>query len=190
MLLNFPWMNEPLGNMLGNTFDNSPAVMKIFYVNLNIGSTYIVALAVIIILLILGYAIISLCNDKKKDDKPMEENKSIFFNFIYNLFSYGAIFTSTLAVQGCFMNPINELLGFENIANSLFYIAGIIILFIIFVDLFHSLCINPTKYFYKLRNTLKTILLSLSHLNPTYFFSVLIIMDFLFIAGEYFISKT
>lgn len=87
------------------------------------------------------------------------------------------------------MNPINELLGFENIANSLFYIAGILMFFFIFVDLFHSLCIDPTRYFYKLRNILKTILLSLSHFNPTYFFSVLVIIDFLFIAGEYFISK-
>lgn len=105
------------------------------------------------------------------------------------MFSYGALFTATLAVQGCFMNPINELLSFQNIANSLFYVLGIVILFLIFVDLFHSLCINPTKYFYKLRNLLKTILLSLSYLNPTYFFSVLVIMDFLFVAGEYFISK-
>lgn len=61
MLLNFPWMNESLGKLLGNTFDNSPAVMKIFYANLNVGSTYGVALSILIVIAILGYSIISIC---------------------------------------------------------------------------------------------------------------------------------
>jgi len=63
MLLNFPWMNDSLGRLLGNTFDNSPAVTKILYVNLNIGSTYAIALAVILLVIIVGYAVISICNN-------------------------------------------------------------------------------------------------------------------------------
>jgi len=56
-------MNDSLGRLLGNTFDNSPAVTKILYVNLNIGSTYAIALAVILLVIIVGYAVISICNN-------------------------------------------------------------------------------------------------------------------------------
>lgn len=61
MLLNFPWANDSLGRLLGNTFDTSPEVTKIFYANLNVGSTYAIALIVILILVVGGYSIISIC---------------------------------------------------------------------------------------------------------------------------------
>ncbi len=62
MALNFPWLNEKLGSFLGNLFDDSPIQMKIFYTNMNLGSTYSLALGIIIILSIMGYIIISCCS--------------------------------------------------------------------------------------------------------------------------------
>ena len=81
------------------------------------------------------------------------------------------------------MNPIKELYSFDKSYNSLFYILGLLVCFFILLDLVHSTFADPKRYFYKIRNSLKTILLSLNYLNPIYFFSVMIILDILFIAG-------
>ena len=49
--------------MFGNALDISPEETKIFYVNLNIGSTYAIPLAVIVLIIVLGYIIIATCCD-------------------------------------------------------------------------------------------------------------------------------
>ena len=61
MPLNFPWFNQILGETFGNAFDNSPSIMKIFFVNLNIGSTYAAGLGAILLTVVLGFSIISIC---------------------------------------------------------------------------------------------------------------------------------
>jgi hypothetical protein len=66
---------------------------------------------------------------------------------------------------------------------------GLLLFFLVMADLVHSLFINTARYLYKLRNTIKATILALAHLNSTYFFAVIVILDLLFMAGEYFIVK-
>jgi len=49
--------------------------------------------------------------------------------------------------------------------------------------------VYQSQHFYKVRILIKTILLSMSHFNSTYFIVVMVVFDALFIAAEYFIVK-
>jgi hypothetical protein len=106
MALSFPWMNYLIGEMFGDPNDNIPQTMKIFFVNLNIASTYGVALAVSVFLLIICYSIIAICSSNS-EKKSLDT--SLFLNYLYNLFSFGTIFSSMLCLQGSFMKGFKQL---------------------------------------------------------------------------------
>ncbi len=110
MALSCPWMNDFFGQTFSDPSDNSPSLMKIFYFNLNIASTYLTPLGVIILLLLIGTLVIKLCGSSV--EKKRQLSSAIFFNFIYNIFSYGAIFSSIISVQGGFINTFKYILSF------------------------------------------------------------------------------
>jgi hypothetical protein len=60
MLMSFPWMNETLGKMFGDFFDTTPFQMRVFFTDLNLGSTYGLALMIILVASVSGYAFISI----------------------------------------------------------------------------------------------------------------------------------
>jgi phosphopantetheine adenylyltransferase len=52
MIYDVPWANDFFGSVFGSTFDYIPEGYKLFYTNMNIGSTYFIALLFVIILII------------------------------------------------------------------------------------------------------------------------------------------
>jgi hypothetical protein len=60
MLLSFPWASGILGNIFGNQLDTAPFQMKLFFTDLGLGSTYGLAILVIVTIIFFGYIIISL----------------------------------------------------------------------------------------------------------------------------------
>ncbi len=62
--MNYPWLNKNIGQILSNSFDVSPNSTKILFVNLNIGSTYGLALVILVSLTILGYLIITITKNR------------------------------------------------------------------------------------------------------------------------------
>jgi len=136
MALDFPWMNEKLGEVFGNPFDNSPTQMKLFYLDLNFGSTYGLAFSVIIVSCALGYTGISIFSSNQE---KRQLRISTYFNFMYNIFIYGALFSSMLAIQGCVNNSIHQIFSFDRISYSASYIVGLLMFVLILIDLVHSL---------------------------------------------------
>lgn len=60
MFMSFPWMNETFGKLFGNVFDTTPFQMKVFFTDLNLGSTYGLALMIILVASLSGYVFISI----------------------------------------------------------------------------------------------------------------------------------
>lgn len=52
MIFDVPWANAFFGLVFGSTFDYIPEGYKLFYTNMNIGSTYFIALLLVVILII------------------------------------------------------------------------------------------------------------------------------------------
>ena len=52
-LLDFPWVNEVLSKILSNQGDTAPAGYLMFYLNLSLASTYLVAVGIFLFLIIL-----------------------------------------------------------------------------------------------------------------------------------------
>ena len=64
MVAEFPWLNSIIGGELANGSDVSALPFKFFYVNMNISSTYLFALAVILFIGLIGFGIIKCCKCK------------------------------------------------------------------------------------------------------------------------------
>jgi len=57
--------------------------------------------------------------------------------------SYGVIFSSSLAAQGCVMNSVGEMFRSGSWINLGFYLAGPLICCGVLMDLGHSIVVNP-----------------------------------------------
>ena len=130
---------------------------------LNIASTYILALALFVILISLRFAI----NANK------ELLRSKYTHLVYSVFVFGLTFAGCLSLQGAKFNPISQLT-----LNSVFYLIGIIAYLAIFIEILYSVHSNRQN-FYKIRIFLKATLLSLGHINPIIVVSMAIILDIL-----------
>lgn len=64
-MLDFPWLNNYFSEMLSYTWELAPSSFKIFYNNLNISSTYLLALIIFVIL----YTPLLIYSIKKKEKK-------------------------------------------------------------------------------------------------------------------------
>lgn len=66
MTADLPWINDILGEIFGNDADYTPSPFKVFYMNMNMGSTYFLAFITILIVSLILLAIAKLA---KKEDK-------------------------------------------------------------------------------------------------------------------------
>jgi hypothetical protein len=98
MFADFPWLNSYFGSNLGDPRDKLPEPYSFFYINMNFGSTYLLAFFVIILFIIVGLIIGKTMNCKTK--------VSAYFVFLYNFFSFGLIFAGCTSLQGNIINPI------------------------------------------------------------------------------------
>lgn len=120
MAADFPWFNEVLGGIFGRDSDITPYPYKVFYMNLNIGSTYFLALCIISLLLICKFILPKILNEEHTlKTKSMTE-------FLYSFFIFGIIFASCLSLHGAIINPSSTLS-----LNSFFYIIGIALFLLI-----------------------------------------------------------
>ena len=120
MVADFPWANLVIGGSLGNGADVQPEPFELFYVNMNIGSTYFLAICVIIFLLFIGWIVALVIKKKEKMWK--------YFEFLYNFFVFGLILAGAISFQGAFLNSMEELDG-----NSFFYMLGILFYLFFFI---------------------------------------------------------
>ena len=112
MTAEFPWLNSIIGGALANGSDVSAPPFKFFYVNMNIGSTYLLALACILFIGLIGLGIIKGCSCKT-------ESLQSFGLFLYCFFGFGAVFAGTASLQGAVLNTFSALT-----LNLFFYILG------------------------------------------------------------------
>jgi hypothetical protein len=63
MLLDFPWLNELFSYYLSVPTDITPAPYQMYYPNMNLASTFLMALAIIFFIYIIFYAYFKVFQD-------------------------------------------------------------------------------------------------------------------------------
>lgn len=101
-----------------------------YYVNLNLGSTYLLATVSIGVVWVVTAAYGYL-----KPESQIRVNT--FKSFIYNFFIMGATIAGCLAFEGAILNPITGLS-----VGAGFYVAGILLYVGIFVEIIYSIATN------------------------------------------------
>ena len=149
---------------LGNSADLQPDPYDLFYVNMNIGSTYFLATCIIILLLLIGWIVGEVAKKKKK--------MWSYFEFMYNFFVFGFTLGGSLSFQGAFLNSMDELDG-----NSFFYILGIFFYFLSVFECFYFINKNGYKNISKLRVLTKATLLSVSYYSPVVMVFIVFVID-------------
>ena len=176
MSADFPWANQALGEVFANPDDTSPVSFLIFYVNMNVGAMYFVAL--LVIALLAGLSI--LLGKKLKKEQKMHA----YLRFLYNFFIFGATFAGLASLQGSILNPVLSIS-----ANSFFYILGILVYCAIFCENFFKIYRNHVVYFWRFRVLVKASILCLAHFSPIYLLTVAVMVDIILIAAEYRICR-
>lgn len=98
MAADIPWLNFELGSVFGRKTDTIPYSYSIFYVNMNVGSTYFLAFCFIIILFLIVLAAGKFSGNSFK--------MYSYYEFLYSFFSFGVAFAGCVALQGAILNPI------------------------------------------------------------------------------------
>jgi hypothetical protein len=140
-----------------------------FFYNLNIASTYLLALGLSIFLLSLRFVI----------SKNKELARSKYTEFIYCIFMFGLTFAGCLALQGAKLNPLNKIT-----INAVFYLIVIIDYLTVFIEMLYSVYSDRNNFF-RVRIFVKATLLSIGHLNPMIFVSMAIILDILLVVLQF-----
>lgn len=164
MTADLPWANKELGLIYGDKTDVTPTSYKFLYINLNIGSTYFIAMITIIVLGIILYIYYRTKEDEFPDRYPIGE---VFMNF----FVFGAAFAGCICIIGALDNKIQEV-----DTNTIFYMLGIA--FDSFVLGFITFRLYKSRHnFCLLRAFIKASLLGLSTFSPIYIFFAAIAVD-------------
>jgi hypothetical protein len=173
MTIDLPWANYLIGSVLGQQADGIPKNLAMYFYNLNIASTYLLALCVVIGLFCLRFLI--------HESKVLARTK--YTQLIYCIFMFGMTFAGSLSLQGAKLNSIQKLT-----VNSLFYLIGIILYLTILVEMLYSVY-QSKQNFYRLRIFLKATLLSIAHFKPIIFVSMSIVLDVSLIFLQFFIVE-
>ena len=185
MTADFPWLNHIIGPLVSLSTDTSGKPYKIFYTNMNIASTYLLALGVILLIGFIGVAIFCLAY-RSVEGKKSERNKKliVFISFLDSFFVFGIVFAGTISFQGAILNP------FETITvNGFFYILGIILLCVLAGECIKSLIKEKLKSFWKVRIILKAILLACAWIYPIIIVSATIVLDIFLSFVQFFLQK-
>ena len=103
-----------------------------------------------------------------------------YLKFLYNFFSFGAIFAGCASLQGAFLNPVTSLT-----LNGVFYIFGIVLYFAALCETSYKVYTTGFVHFWRVRTFVKATLLSLSHFSPVYLVSAAVLIDLILVAIEY-----
>lgn len=190
--LDFPWLNNYFSSLLSNLEDKSPPSFLMFYNNLNLSSTYLLALMVFLALYLplKIYTIYQHC--KKSPIKKLAEQKSanfletkesisvmdkptdrfeIFSSYVYNIFITGLTVSSFACIIGMSYNPTSFISG-----QGAFYILGILIYTIIVLDAIKSFAESKAK-FNKIRVVIKATFMTFIFWSPLPLFSAMAFID-------------
>jgi len=173
MMTDIPWFNDKIGPLVGERSDYVPQQLVMYFYNLNIGSTFLISLALSIVLLSLRFAI----------SKNKELLRSKYTDFVYCVFMFELTFAGSLSLQGAKFNPIKQIS-----LNAVFYLVGILVYLVVLIEMLYSVY-NSKQNFYKVRIFVKATLLSIGHLNPIIVVSVSIITDILLIILQYILTE-
>lgn len=99
MTADLPWFNSKLGNLTGRSYDEIPGPHAMYYINLSLFSTFLLALIVGITLALLA-TIWAQCRPESK------QRVHVFKSFLYNFFILGAVIAGCLSAEGALLNPI------------------------------------------------------------------------------------
>ena len=66
MVIDMPWLNNFFGNIFGRDSDITPYPFKMFYMNLNLGSTYFLAWMSIMVLIGVSFLFLKYCSEENK----------------------------------------------------------------------------------------------------------------------------
>ena len=161
MVADFPWLNSFFGEALSEPTDVSPYPYLLFYSSLSIGSTYMLALLV----LVFTTGVLSLVAYLKKIWRPTIINIGWF---LYNFFIAGLALAAVLSIQGALLNILEDYTRKSNL-----YMLGFLIFFIILIEALHSTYYNIYNM-YKLRIFVKIVIISILHYNSLYLFSIVL----------------
>ena len=90
MTPDFPWLNNYFGEIFGKITDISPLPYKMFYTNLHVGSTYFLAICIILGLALIVFGTARLFSVEGKALKVAE--------FMYSFFIFGALFSAIISL--------------------------------------------------------------------------------------------
>ena len=157
---------------MGEPSDETPEPFRVFYVNMHIGSTYLLAL--ITILVLVGLTVVLGIKLQK------QQKMHAYLRFLYNFFVFGCVFAGCASFQGSIMNPTNTLS-----VNGLFYITGTLLFAVALCETLYRLYDNHVAYFWRLRVFLKAAILSLAHFSPVYLLTVAVLVDLILLGIEH-----
>jgi hypothetical protein len=123
MMADLPWLNAILGNSLANSSDAIPDAFVLYFTNLSVVSTYLLATCTIITLWF-ALTFLSFCTEKIKWKTILSSLQTLAYNF----FVLGVTIAGCLALQG----SINNSLSLFNF-NTVGYILGIVMYVSVFV---------------------------------------------------------
>jgi hypothetical protein len=166
MVADFPWANTAIGNALGDPLDIQPYPHSLFFVNMNLASTYLLALVIFGFLAGIAWIV-----SKFTEGIPQQRAHG-YIQFLYWFFIFGCTFSGCTSLQGAILNPITT---FN--ANVLFYSFGILLYFACVFECLYFLYRNPKPNICKARVIAKATLLSLAHFNPILFVSFAFTID-------------
>lgn len=150
-----------------------PDSFALFFINMNIGSTYFLAFIIIVVIVFILWLLY-----KSKEESEYKEKFPIG-RFALNFFIFGATWATCASFQGGLINPIQTV----NV-NSGLYMAGIGFYFIIFAICLYDLY-RSRKNIYLMRIFIKASLLSMANISPIYIFCSSVLVDIILIAVEY-----
>ena len=184
MVADFPWLNSIIGGELANGADASALPFNFFYVNMNISSTYLLALAVVLLISVLGFGVIKCCKCKA-------DSLNSFGLFLYCFFGFGVVFAATASLQGAILNTFSTftLNLFFYILGKLYLNLGILILVLLIAECLYSLLKSKAKALWKLRLCSKAMILSAASWNPLVLICFAIFLDFTLMIAEFLETK-
>ena len=98
MVADFPWTNSIFGSLLSLGSDQSAIPYRLFFVNMNIASTYLLGMICVFAIGSVGSIVMYCCHCRKYQIKS-------YCGFVYCFFVFGVVFAGCASLQGAVINP-------------------------------------------------------------------------------------
>ena len=127
MTLDLPWLNDYFSSLLSEPSDITPQPYIIFYSNLSLASTFLLATVSLGALACILIALQLMCESVKEGIERMRE-------LVYNIFIMNMVMHGCLCLQGSILNQIETFT-----VNTLFYIIGIVVYLAILLEIIYTI---------------------------------------------------